>query len=275
MNLTPISSPSVNRLITIGVSHYCEKARWALDWLEIPYVEERRVPPFHRSITRRYGGSGVPVLVTKNGAYTDSTDILHYGDAIASNKRRLYPADPQLRCHVNDLETWFDVRLGVATRCWGYAQVIDDRQRIKQVWLQQRSGLEKLAFELTYPYLRRKVRDGYAATPEGAARSILKIQQIFDEVGKWLERGQSYLVGDRFTAADLTFAALAAPVLFPPEYGFQLTSMNQLPDKIAAIIQSFRETTAGDYALRIYREHRYSPREKLHKGQFELVGGRR
>jgi glutathione S-transferase len=35
------------RLITIPVSHYCEKARWALTKLKLPYVEEAHMPPFH------------------------------------------------------------------------------------------------------------------------------------------------------------------------------------------------------------------------------------
>ena len=32
-----------NRLITIPISHYCEKARWALEWSQIPYVEEKHL----------------------------------------------------------------------------------------------------------------------------------------------------------------------------------------------------------------------------------------
>lgn len=32
---------AIYRLITIPASHYCEKVRWALDWLKIPYIEER------------------------------------------------------------------------------------------------------------------------------------------------------------------------------------------------------------------------------------------
>lgn len=172
---------------------------------------------------------------------------------------------------MNDLEAWFDIQLGISTRCWLYAQVIDHRQMMKQLWLPPNSGLGNLAFELTYPYMRQKVREVYTATPEGAARSLQKIRRIFDQVGDWLAPGQDYLVGDRFTAADLTFASLAAPILFPPEYGFQLSSMTQLPNTMAAIIQSFRQTMAGAYALRIYREHRLSPKGEMHKGRRQLA----
>ena len=36
-----------NVLITIPISHYCEKARWALDRARQPYVEVRHLPLFH------------------------------------------------------------------------------------------------------------------------------------------------------------------------------------------------------------------------------------
>ena len=175
---------------------------------------------------------------------------------------------------MNDLEAWFDIQLGISTRYWLYAQVIDHRQIMKQLWLPPNSGLGKLAFELTYPYMRQKVRKVYTVTPEGAARSLQKIRRIFDQVGDWLAPGQDYLVGDRFTAADLTFAALAAPVLFPPEYGFKLPPLDQLPKEITSIIQSLRETSAGAYGLRLYKDHRCGSKERIHLSQHPLSLGR-
>ncbi len=56
------------RLITIPVSHFCEKARWALEHAGIPYVEEGHLPFFSIRAVRRAGGRrSVPVLVTDEG----------------------------------------------------------------------------------------------------------------------------------------------------------------------------------------------------------------
>src|SRR3954453_21766698 len=44
----------------------------------------------------------------------------------------------------------------------------------------------------------------------------------FDFAAGGLADGRGYLAGDRFPAADLTFACLAAPALVPPEYGVEL-----------------------------------------------------
>ncbi|MHC5860835.1 thioredoxin domain-containing protein [Nostoc sp.] len=41
------------------------------------------MPGFHWLITRPNGGKSVPLLLTKAGTFTDSTDILQYLDAIA------------------------------------------------------------------------------------------------------------------------------------------------------------------------------------------------
>ena len=40
--------------------------------------------------------------------------------------------------------------------------------------------------------------------------------------------GRRFLVGGRFSAADMTFAALAAPVLFPTEYRRSTPRLTQL-----------------------------------------------
>src|SRR5215212_1631565 len=62
------TSASVLRLVTIPISHYCEKARWALERVGIPYREERHVQGIHRFAARRAGGGiTVPVLVTPDG----------------------------------------------------------------------------------------------------------------------------------------------------------------------------------------------------------------
>jgi glutathione S-transferase len=104
------------RLITIPVSHYCEKTRWALSRLQVPFVEERHMPPFHRLATRslvdradqrpatadhlsplnrfvvqQVGGQSVPVLITPTGIFRSSEAILQYADTIAPDNLKLYP----------------------------------------------------------------------------------------------------------------------------------------------------------------------------------------
>ena len=57
-----------------------------------------------------------------------------------------------------------------------------------------------------------------AISEETSERSRAEIDEIFSDVSAAL-RGRQFLVGDRFTAADLTFASLAGPLLNVPELG--------------------------------------------------------
>ena len=56
----------------------------------------------------------------------------------------------------------------------------------------------------------------------------------------------------RFLAA----SALAAPVLLPRNYGSPLPSLDEVPSGLLAQIEEFRSSSAGAFALRIYRDHR-------------------
>ena len=94
------------------------------------------------------------------------------------------------------------------------------------------------------------------------AEQVLAVEQALErlrQVNERLASGREYLVGERFTAADLTFAALAAPVLLPREYGGPMPSLAELPDAILSIIDEMRSTPAGMFGLRMYRDHRRPP----------------
>ncbi|WP_341733652.1 glutathione S-transferase family protein [Microcoleus sp. EPA2] len=251
-----IANTEVVRLITIPISHYCEKVRWALDLLKIPYIEERHVPAFHLWATRKHGGSSVPILVAKSGNFIDSTDILHYLDTLNPESQGLYPKEPELRREVEELEELFDARLGADTRNWGYFYRSGDRETMRTGWCSGTPQLERLGFEIIFPFLSSTVRQRYNITVDTAAKALQGIQEIFEIVDRRLAGGKTYLVGDTISAADITFAALAAPVLLPPEHPVMVSKMADLPIEMAAVIKQLQSTAAGVYALRLYRQQR-------------------
>ncbi len=249
---------ATNRLITIAVSHYCEKARWALDWLKIPFVEESHVPIFHRFTTRRYGGKSVPVLITPTGIFKDSTDILHHLDGISQAQKHLYPTDSALRQEVEKLEELFDTKLGVHIRRWGYHyRRVDDREAMREMWCESAPRIEKVGFDFAFPLMSRIVRRAYDVSAANAAISLQEIKQVFELVGERLtDDKHGYLVGESFSAADLTFAALAAPILRPKNHRHTKFLLKKIDPQMAEIVLELRQTKAGKYALRLYREHR-------------------
>ncbi|PAX51662.1 glutathione S-transferase family protein [Brunnivagina elsteri] len=242
------------RLITIPVSHYCEKVRWALTRLKFNFVEEPHSPPFHLLSTAKLGGKTTPILVTDTEIFTDSTDILKYLNSITLDENKLYPSNPELRQKVEELEELFDSELGVATRRWGYSYISNDYKNIQRSWCQGVPKIQKILFPLSFLSMQKILQNKFQLTPESSQESYAQIKILFAQVDELLADGRTYLVGDKFSAADLTFATLAAPAIQPPEHPITRRPLEELPVKMASEIKELRETPAGQFALRLYRE---------------------
>ena len=245
------------RLMTIGPSHYCEKARWALDFFGVPYDEEPHPPIVHWGWSLPSGGGRtVPILCTGERVIGDSTDILHYLDEQHGNGCRLYPRDSGLRSEVDEFETLFDTRLGPHTRRIAYFHLLPHRSLMMSAVLPGVGAGQSVVFKVGFPFFRWFMRQGMNITPTSAERSVDFVRQVFGNVDDRLADGRTFLVGEVFSAADLSFAALAAPVLLPPNYGAALPALEELPAAIVDIVTQFRTTPAGRFGLRLYEELR-------------------
>jgi glutathione S-transferase len=244
------------KLITIPFSHYCEKARWALDRAGVRYDEDGHLPLFHYVANFRAGGKRtVPTLVVDDGGkktvVRDSTDIIAWADA--QKPGCLIPlagADEALA-----IEDDFDNHFGPATRRWGYYYLLPNRDNDKLITV----GVprwEKSLLKVARPFAVRFLKRGLKIDDAGKERSEKKIDDTLERVGDVLRDGRRFLTGDRFTVADLTFAALAAPILMPREHPVQRFDVELFPDEARAKIDQWRHTRAGQFALRLYADER-------------------
>ena len=248
-------------LVTIPISHYCEKARWALDRAGVPYTERRHLQVLHRFAARRAGGRGtltVPVLVCAEGALTESGAIVAYADRHAPADRRLYPADPAEREAVRELERDFDARLGPAGRLWMYDGLRGRRDIALAYAPAGVPAWQRRAFPVAYGFVTRVIDRLLDITPATVALAEHDVRTTFAAVAQRLGDGRPFLMGERFTAADLTFAALAASVLMPPGYGVPLPQPDELPPAMATVVRELREHPAGAHALAMFVTHRHT-----------------
>jgi len=247
--------PAPAILITIPLSHYCEKARWALDRVALPYREEPHAPLLHRLATKRSERGTVPVLVHAGNRFSDSTEILKHVDTIRGGDL-LYPIDAELRLEVEKLEDRFDKELGPHTRRWAYGQALQQTNSLRSLWARDVPPFEAGVIQLITPMIRGLVRVAYKITPENAQRSLERVRGVFRQADELLSDGRCFLAGGRFTAADLTFAALAAPALLPAECRAVQPALDDVPAAMREEILRFRETDAGRFALRMYSQER-------------------
>jgi glutathione S-transferase len=247
----------VLRLVTIPISHYCEKARWALERAGIPYREERHVQGIHRIASRRAGGSGTtPVLVTPEGSLGESEEILVWVDERTPPEQRLFPADPAERAEVERLCRRFDAVLGPRGRRFMYVNVLRHRDLTLRFNNQGVPRWEDRALRLGWPLAVRFMARVLDIRPGVEVEDEAVIWTEFDFVAELLSDGRRYLWGERFGAADLTFAALSAALIVPPVYGVPLPQPDEAPPEIAEFVERARAHPAGNYALTLFADHR-------------------
>jgi glutathione S-transferase len=245
------------RLVTIPISHFCEKARWALDRAEVDFVERPHLQLLHVIAARSAGGGRtVPVFVSDAGeVMAESADILRWADTQVGADRRLYP-DGELGAEAAALEAWLDHGFGPDGRLWMYHETLPAVRELQQWALAGVPRWERLFFHASGPMVGIAIRRYLRVDTASAAAALDRVDRVFDDVARRLSDGRSFLLGDRFTAADLTFAALSAPMLLPAGYGSPLPPLEAMPDALAQEVRRLRSHPAGEFADELYREHR-------------------
>jgi glutathione S-transferase len=247
----------VLRLITIPISHYCEKARWALERAGFAYREERHIQLVHRFYARHAGGGAtVPVLVTPDGALGDSALILDWVDERTPAEHRLLPAAGPERDETSALCARFDAVLGPRGRRLIYVHMLDQPQIMLDYNNQGVPRWEDRAIRTGWPVMVRAARRALDISPGVESDDEAAVWAEFDFVAQRLADGRPYLCGERFGAADLTFAALSAPVIGPHEYGVALPELSMLAPETASLFTRAREHPAGRYAISLYERLR-------------------
>jgi glutathione S-transferase len=245
------------RLVTIPISHFCEKARWSLDRAGVEYTEQRHLQLIHIAASRRAGGGRtVPVFVSASGAViADSTDILRWADTRVAPERALYP-EGELGAQAAGLEAAFDDGLGPDGRQWMYHETLPVIDTLTPWALAGVPGWERGVFRVSGKLVDRALRRFLDIDATTAAAALERVEAVFDDVAARLGDGRRFLLGDRFTAADLTFAALAAPMLLPERYGSPLPPPEVMPPRMAEVVLRLRAHPAGVFADRLYAEER-------------------
>ena len=255
----------------LKVSHYNEKARWALDYKRVPHVRRAAVPGRHGAIARRLtGGKTFPVLVLDGQAIGDSTRIIEVLER-RYPEPALYPADPDERRRALEIEEFFDEELGPYTRLLVVHHMLPDPDLTLGAFFSDLKGASRLSARVAFPAVRRRM----AAAVGIDERSV---GDAFDKVRAAGERFRAelapsgYLVGDRFTIADLTLASLLAPAVAPEQFPYPQ------PQRGHPLLAPVRDALAGpgllDWTREMYARWRGQSAELTRNGRRPWTGSR-
>jgi glutathione S-transferase len=251
--VTPTCAVDTLLLWHIPLSHYSEKARWALDFKHIAHHRQVLGPDYLIRAWRATGRGTLPILFLDGRAIGDSTHVIaaleeHYPEP------PLYPADAAARQRALELEDYFDEQLGPALRAAIITPLFRHDQDVALRMLT--TGMPDKAYQTLRPLgwifpayyrFRHRIRDAKLEADRATVNAAL------DRI-EWERQGRPYLVGDAFTVADLTAAAMLSVLLQPPEIQYPLCVA------LPPYLQDYRATLvlhpAMQWAADIYRLHR-------------------
>jgi glutathione S-transferase len=251
----------------IEVSHYNEKARWALDYKAVPHELRVPMPGLHGMTALRVTRGKwrrLPVIEIDGRRIGDSTAIIAALEEYAPDPP-LYPAGDADRRRALALEDWFDENLGPELRRFTWHHTLSDTDVVARTLFQEPGTRRERFLRATAPVARVAVRADYTVNARTAAVARDRVVEAMDKLEA--ELGDSgYLAGDRFSVADLTAAALFTPLLAPPERPYAPTV------RVPAVQELRNELMArpgGEWIERMYSLHRGAAREQ----EAHVVGG--
>ena len=247
----PGAAPPV--LWHLKVSSYNEKARWALDYKRVPHVRRAAVPGRHRRIALELTGeSTFPVLVIDRQAIGDSTRIIEALE-LRYPEPPLYPQGDDDWRRALRLEDFFDEQLGSYVRLLFLHHVLPDPGLTLGAFAPDLRGVTRLLARARFPRLRRRLQASFKIDERSVAEAFEKVSAAGARFRA--ELGPSgYLVGDRFSVADLTLAALVAPAVAPEQFPYPQPQRGH--PLLAPLRDALAEHGIADWTREMYARHR-------------------
>lgn len=239
------------------MSHFCEKARWALDHHGVEYEVSLIPPGLHAFRAKRLGtpGTSVPILVTGRDVIQGSSRIIDWAGSRANPGADSLDPDGSIE-ECNGIEKRLDDVMGVHIRRYYYSEaLVEYPDDVRRVYLKDSSLFHKIFIYLSWgPVRKRMIELMDLGTEQG-----LESRDIIDGELSWLDDmlsdGREFLVGDRFSRADLTAASLISPLVLPPEH--PVYSGLSLPPRMSREAAEWQDRPSIKYTRQIYKKYRW------------------
>lgn len=243
-------------LYIFAISHYCEKARWALDYLDIDYEIRHTAPGLHQLIAKKLGAprSSLPILVADGQLVQGSAEIINWADSIgATDSKRLTPDSVRRECL--EMEKRLDDIAGVHTRRYYYSEaLVDHPETVRPIFTKDLPIMQKLLVGGTWSLVRKLMIDRMDLGPEQGQDSKRIVHGELSWLDGMLSDGRHFLVGEQLSRADVAAASLLAPLAAPKEHP-TYTDL-KLPPRLATDLANWENRPSINWVRDIYAQYR-------------------
>ncbi|MFK7974677.1 MAG: glutathione S-transferase family protein [Halioglobus sp.] len=242
-------------LYVFAISHYCEKARWALDYTGVAYTLAHLPPGAHAQWAEEHGlaGSSLPILHAHDKYIQGSSAIVDWADEHSTNGKSLTPPDS---AEALAIEARCDEIMGVHTRRMFYSEaLVEHPETVKPIFLKDLSSTERESMDTIWPIVREAMiqRMDLGKTQGEESRQLL--EKELDWLDALYADGRRFLCSDRFSRADLTVASLLSRTSGAPEH--PAAKFMTLPPGMSAIAEQWQPRPTIQRARENYREFRF------------------
>jgi glutathione S-transferase len=249
------------RLYQFPFSHFCEKARWALDYKRIAYQPVNLLPGLHVKRVRKLAPkSCLPVLQDGDVVVQDSAAIITHLDAKYPHSS-LTPHDPEGAREASEWEKTLDERIGVPLRLWFYYHMLLDRPRALDFLLTGAPWYGRPLFKLIFPKVREAMVRAMKINTQTAQQAEQTLLAAVEKLDAALTQ-RRFLVADRFSRADLTACALLSPCCLSAD----LEAPAKFPLPVLELRSKLKKHRSFHWVQEVYREFRKpAPMESIFK----------
>lgn len=235
-------------------SHYNDKVRWALAFKGLKHQRVSHLPGPHQiPIKKLSGQTSTPVLVIDGRAIAGSAVII---DALETKfpEPRLFPARSAEREQALAIVDRFDREVGPATRTAAFTVFVEELGYVARLFGGDASPLKRGMYRMMLPLVKPLMAKANGVTdPANVAKSFDTIRQALDWIAE-ATRDRFFLVGDQFSIADLTVAALMSPIvtLEHPD----MRPAEPTPEALVQLLAQWKDHPGVLWVQRQYRENR-------------------
>ena len=247
-------------LLSFPPSTGCALARWAMQLYGLDFQEEWHTVPFLQQRSQQVGTNDktFPVIFKRDKVFSSSITGLGYLESIAPADRKLVPADVAQAQSVLQLWTASFYTLAQHAGPWAYSYLLPVEDIMVPVFGANCPPSEREFVTTSYATVSGLVSGALNIGPNTAKEAMVAIERMFSIVDALLQDGREFLVGDRLTIADMSFACFGVPLVWAPGFDGVLPPLEKTPNEIQTTVVQFRKRPSGKFILKMFELYRPS-----------------